>query len=254
VDPVQKLESVRENAMTDMRGERVVVIGGTSGIGLAVARGSLAAGAQVIVASSRQSSVDAARAQLGDGVAGQTVDVLDPASLAALFRAEGPIDHLIYTAGEPLSMMRIDDLDLRRARSFFEIRYFGALNAISTAVPQLSPGGSITLTSGTAGERPGSGWALGSSVCGATNSLTRAMAVELAPIRVNAVAPGVTRSLTWSELSEDDRDDMYEQLGKVLPLGRVGAVEEVADAYLYCMNQRYATGTVLTIDGGTVLV
>lgn len=239
--------------MISMKGQQVVVIGGTSGIGLAIAQQSEAAGAHVNIASRRQASVDAALDLLKDGT-GHVVDVLDPGSVKAFFHQIGPFDHLVYTAGEPLSMMTIGDLDLDRARSFFGARYFGALNAVHMGVPDLAPGGSITLTSGTAAERPGSGWALGASVCGAMNSLIRSLAVELAPIRVNAVAPGVTRSAVWSQMSDVDRDGMYEQLGNALPLGRVGEPADVADAYLYCMTQPYTTGQVVTVDGGSVLV
>jgi NAD(P)-dependent dehydrogenase (short-subunit alcohol dehydrogenase family) len=237
----------------DIRGQHVVVIGGTSGIGFAVARRALEAGAEVTVASSRRTSVDAALKRLGEGARGQVVNVLDTAEVEAFFDAIGPVDHLVHTAGEPLSMMKLADLDLDRARSFFEIRYFGALNAAHAVGPHLRAGGSITLTSGTAGERSGAGWALGASVCGAINSLTRALAVELAPVRVNAVAPGITRSPVWAEMDEAGQEAMYEQVGKALPLGRVGEVEDAADAYVYCLGQPYTTGTVLTVDGGTLV-
>lgn len=237
----------------DLRGQHVVVVGGTSGIGFAVGRRALDAGAEVTVASSRRTSVEAALERLGEGARGEVVNVLDTAAVEAFFSATGTVDHLVYTAGEPLSMMKVADLDLDRARSFFEIRYFGALNAVHAARPQLRDGGSITLTSGTAGERAGTGWALGASVCGAMNSLTRALAVELAPVRVNAVAPGITRSPVWAEMDAAGQEAMYEQVGKALPLGRVGEVEDVADAYLYCLGQQYTTGTILGVDGGTLV-
>jgi NAD(P)-dependent dehydrogenase (short-subunit alcohol dehydrogenase family) len=208
----------------------------------------------VVIASSRQTSVDAALTQLGTSASGQAVDVLDPSDVAAFFDSLAGIDHLVYTAGDALSLMAINDLALTLARSFFEIRYFGALNCIHAALPQLRSGGSVTLTSGSAAERPGPGWALAASVCGAMNSLTRALAVELAPIRVNAVAPGVVRSPLWSQLSDSDRDAMYNQVGQSLPVGRVGGVDDVAQAYLYCMTQGYGTGTVIEVDGGAMLV
>ncbi|MCW2492151.1 MAG: short-chain dehydrogenase/reductase [Frankiales bacterium] len=238
----------------ELQQQRVVVIGGTSGIGLAVSRAAIGAGAEVVIASSRQASVDAALTQLGTSASGQAVDVLDPSDVAAFFDSLAGVDHLVYTAGDALSLMAINDLALRLARSFFEVRYFGALNCVHAALPQLRAGGSVTLTSGSAAERPGPGWALAASVCGAMNSLTKALAVELAPIRVNAVAPGVVRSPLWSQLSESDRDAMYNQVGQSLPVGRVGGVDDIAQAYLYCMTQGYGTGTVIEVDGGALLV
>lgn len=166
----------------------------------------------------------------------------------------GGIDHLVYTAGEALLLVRIAGLDLERARGLFQTRYFGALTVARAAAPRLRAGGSITRTSGSAGERPGPGWAPVASVCGAMNALTRALAVELAPIRVDAVAPGVVRGPLWSGMDEADRTAMYDELGRSLPVGRVGEVDDIAEAYLYCLAQPYATGTVVHVDGGALLV
>jgi NAD(P)-dependent dehydrogenase (short-subunit alcohol dehydrogenase family) len=237
-----------------LQDQRVVIIGGTSGIGLAVAEASVAEGAQVVVASSRQSRVDTAVARLGASAIGQVLDVTDSDAASRLFDSLDTVDHVVYTAGEALSLMPIRDLDLDRARGFFQTRYFGALNIVHAAAGQLRPAGSITLTSGSAGERPGAGWALAASVCGGVNSLTRALALDLAPIRVNAVAPGVVRSPLWSQLSDADRNNLYAQMGESLPVGRVGEVDDIAQAYLYCMTQSYGTGTVLNVDGGSLLI
>jgi NAD(P)-dependent dehydrogenase (short-subunit alcohol dehydrogenase family) len=176
-------------------------------------------------------------------------------AISELFADVDDIDHLVYTAGEPLSLMGMGDLQLARAREAFTLRYFSALWSVHAAVPHLRPGGSITLTTGVAGARPSPGWAVAASVCGAVDSLTRALAVELAPayIRVNAVAPGVVRSPLWSNMSEDTREQMYRDVGTTIPVGRVGEVDDIAAAYLFLMTAQFATGVVLTIDGGTVL-
>jgi NAD(P)-dependent dehydrogenase (short-subunit alcohol dehydrogenase family) len=228
----------------EIKNQRVVVLGGTSGIGYATAAAAVAGGAEVVVVSSTARRVDETVAALG--VTGRTADLTDP---GALFDELGPIDHLVYTAGEPLSLMPVDGLDLERAHGFFELRYFGALAAVRGVRPHLRPGGSITLTTGTAGERPGAGWSVAASVCGAVESLTRALAVELAPIRVNAVRPGVTRSPLWGTGAEQ----MYTDVAQGVPLGRVGEVSDVADAFLYLMGQPFTTGTILTVDGGALL-
>jgi NAD(P)-dependent dehydrogenase (short-subunit alcohol dehydrogenase family) len=241
-------------ATGQLDGKRVVVLGGTSGIGFATAAAAAGEGAKVIVASSRRSSVDRALAQLPSTATGRALDLADAATVRAFFDELGEFDHLVFTAGEPLALMPLDTLDVEAARSFFGLRYFGALGAVQTAVPHLRAGGSITLTSGTAAARGGPGWGVASSICGAIEGLTRSLAVELAPLRVNAVAPGVVRSPLWQGMTDADREQMFEETGATLPAGRVGEPEDVARAYLYCMTQSWATGTVQLIDGGTVLV
>jgi NAD(P)-dependent dehydrogenase (short-subunit alcohol dehydrogenase family) len=234
--------------------KRVVIIGGTSGIGLATAHAALDAGAEVVVASSRRSSVDAALGELSAGTTGHALDVLDTVAMQAFFDQVGEFDHLAYTAGESLRLLPVDGIDLDQARGFFQVRFFGALNAVSAATRHIRPGGSITLTSGAARTRPGAGWSVASSVCGATTSLASALAVELAPLRVNVVEPGVVRSPLWSAMSVEDQQAMYEQQAGFLPANRVGEVEDVAQAFLYAMTQTFMTGASIPVDGGALLV
>lgn len=232
---------------------RVVVLGGTSGIGFGIAAAAADAGAEVVVASSQQSSVDKALTGLPSTASGRALDLGDREKVNALFAELGEIDHLVFTAGEPLALMPIETLDLDAARDSFGLRYFGALSAVHAAAPGLRAGGSITLTSGSAGERGGPGWSVASSICGAVEALTRSLAIELAPLRVNAVAPGVVRSPLWRGMNETDREQMYQQIGTGLPAGRVGEIADVVQASLYCMTQNWTTGTILHIDGGTLL-
>jgi NAD(P)-dependent dehydrogenase (short-subunit alcohol dehydrogenase family) len=238
----------------DLHGQRVVVLGGTSGVGLAVAAGAGSAGAEVVVVSSRRSSVDKALSALPDDAVGRVADLSDPATVRAVLEEMGELDHLVYTAGEPLALKSVIELDVEQARRFFDLRFFGALAAVSAAAPLVRPGGSITLTTGTAKDRPGAGWAVPASICGAVEALTKALAVELAPIRVNAVSPGVLRSPLWAGMGEAEREQMYWDIAEAIPVGRIGEIGDAAQAYLYCMTQTFTTGTVLTVDGGTVLV
>jgi NAD(P)-dependent dehydrogenase (short-subunit alcohol dehydrogenase family) len=233
--------------MTTLRDQRVAVLGGTSGIGLATAKAAAEQGADVTVVSR---SVDKALAVLPPGTTGRAVDLSDPSQVDALFAELGEIDHLVYTAGEPLALMPLETLDLDAARGFFTLRYFGALAAVRAARVRAS----ITLTTGIAKDRPGPGWAVAASICGAMEALTKALAVELAPVRVNAISPGVVRSPLWSRMAQDEREQMYKELGTHIPAGRVGEVEDIAQAYLFAMTQPFATGTVITVDGGTILV
>ena len=234
----------------DLQGQHVVVLGGTSGIGLATAAAAARIGATVTVASSRSTSVDKALAVLPAGAAGRVVDLGRPDQVRALFDDLGEIDHLVYTAGEPLDLAPMATLDVAAARDFFTLRYFGALSAVQAARVRTS----ITLTTGVAKDRPGPGWAVAASICGAMEALAKALAVELAPVRVNAVSPGVVRSPLWSRMSQDEREQMYHDIGGHIPAGRVGEVEDIAEAFLFCMTQSFTTGTVLTVDGGSILV
>jgi NAD(P)-dependent dehydrogenase (short-subunit alcohol dehydrogenase family) len=236
-----------------LKNARVLVIGGTSGIGLAVASAAAERGALPIVVSRQRSSVDRALAQLPEHARGATVDLTDLSAVERLAADVGDIEHLVFTAGESLELAPLADLTPEIITGFFRTRFVGALTAVRVFAPRVTAGGSITLTSGTAAEQPGFG-ALPVSICGAMNALTKALAVELAPTRVNAVAPGVVRTPLWDALSDMDRQTMYDQAAQQLPLGRIGEVADAARAYLYCMEQEYGTGIVLTVDGGTVLV
>jgi NAD(P)-dependent dehydrogenase (short-subunit alcohol dehydrogenase family) len=232
---------------------RVLIIGGTSGIGLGVATAVAGRGASPIVVSRHQTSVDRALAQLPDHARGATVDLTDVAALAQLALDLGELDHLVFTAGESLELAPLADLTPELITGFFATRFVGALSAVRAFAPRLRAGGSITLTSGSAAEQPEFG-ALPVSICGAMNALTTALAVELAPIRVNAVAPGVVRTPLWDALPAADRKTMYGEAAQRLPVGRIGEVDDVALAYVYCMEQTYGTGIVLKVDGGSVMV
>jgi NAD(P)-dependent dehydrogenase (short-subunit alcohol dehydrogenase family) len=169
------------------------------------------------------------------------------------FDRTGPFDHLVYTAGEDLPLGHLVDTDLRRARARFEIRYWGAATAVKYGVRLLRDGGSIVLTSGFSATRPRAGWTSQASIQSAVEGLTRALAVELAPIRVNAVSPGVARTPRWDALSEANRQALYEREEKRLPLARIGEAGEIASAYIYFMKNTFATGNVLNVDGGGAL-
>ncbi|MDT4979581.1 MAG: hypothetical protein QOG07_1460, partial [Pseudonocardiales bacterium] len=187
---------------------RVVVLGGTSGIGLATAKAAAAAGASVVVASHNATRVRSAVAQLPTGSEGYPVDASSSEELAALFEQVGEFDHLAYTAGDNLVPLTLDAYTPAQGRAFLELRVVSALEAVRLAMPHLRPGGSVTLTSGTAAYRGGAGWFLGSAASGAIVSAARSLAVELAPIRVNVVAPGVVRSPLWTALPGADREAM----------------------------------------------
>jgi len=235
-------------------GKKVIVLGGSSGIGYAVAQYALEEGARVVIGSSHAGRVGAAVTALGSNAEGHALDLTDEPAIEAFFSAVGSFDHLVFTAGDSLRLGEIAATDLSLARRAFDIRYWGALAAVKYGAPHIVTGGSIVLTTGIAALRPRSGWAFGASVCAAMEALTRALAVELAPLRVNAVSPGLIATNLWQNMSEEDRQAMYEQAGKHFPVGRVGEARDVAAAYLFLMESGFATGQTVVVDGGAVLV
>jgi NAD(P)-dependent dehydrogenase (short-subunit alcohol dehydrogenase family) len=237
-----------------MQNKRIVVLGGSSGIGFAVAARAAREGARVVVASHDPRRVERAVAAI-PGAQGHAVDLRSEPAVRALFdQLGGPIDHLVYTAGEELLLSPLSELDLQTARRFFELRYWGALAAVKAARPHLARDGSIVLTSGGAAHRPFPGFVIGASVCAAMEATARTLAIELAPIRVNVVTPGFVDTELWSNIPPDARAQMVRDAAAKLPVGRVGRPDDLAEHYLAFMRGGYVTGQALVVDGGHLLV
>jgi NAD(P)-dependent dehydrogenase (short-subunit alcohol dehydrogenase family) len=233
--------------------KRIVVLGGSSGIGLEVAQQVVTRGARAIIASSNADRVERAIATLDGKAEGHTLDLSNEREIQTFFQKIGDFDHLAFTAGDTLQLNELVATDLTKARHAFELRYWAALAAVKYAIPHIRKDGSIVLTTGVAGRRPHKGWTVAASICGTIEALTRALAVELAPIRVNAVCPGVVRTNLWNNMQEQDREAMYENLGKQLLVGRVGEAREIARGYLFLMQEGYSTGQTIVVDGGALL-
>src|SRR5580693_5239884 len=245
----QQIENHRE-----LSGKRIVVLGGSSGIGLAVAQQAAAQGATAIIASSNADRVKQAVATLDGKAEGHALNLSNEQDIQKFFQKIGDFDHFVFTAGDTLQLNELAATDLTKARHAFELRYWAALAAVKYASPHIRKDGSIVLTTGVAGRRPHKGWTLAASVCGTIDALTRALAVELAPIRVNAVSPGVVRTNLWQNMSSSEREQFFESVGNSLPVGRVGEPYDIAQAYLFLMQEGYTTGQIVVLDGGAVLV
>jgi NAD(P)-dependent dehydrogenase (short-subunit alcohol dehydrogenase family) len=235
-----------------LSGQRVAIIGGSAGIGYAVAEGALADGAAVVIGSSSAANVDAAVGRLGPAASGAVVDVKDEASVAAFFEVVGAFDHLVFTAGDlgGFAPAPLAQLDIASAGDGLKLRFWGAVAAIKHAQPRLSANGSITLTDGLLAHLPMKGLPLVTAFAGATQHLVRALAVDLAPIRVNSVCPGLVlteRLAAWPA-------EMIRQMTERQPIPRAADPAEAAQAYLYLMRGGYTTGQVMVVDGGAMLV
>lgn len=235
-----------------LEAKRVVVIGGSSGIGFAVAAGAMADGAQVVLGSSNADKVAAAVERLGMGASGHAIDVKDDASVAAFFEEVGAFDHLVFTAGDwnRPGGGTVADLDLETAPQAMSVRFWGALRAIKQARHTMSAEGSITLTDGMLAHRPVKGALLSTAFAGAAEHLTRGLAVDLSPIRVNCVCPG----LVLTEMTTGWPEEMVKRFVAAQPIARGADPDEVAQAYLYLMRGGYTTGQVIKVDGGRSLV
>ncbi|WP_321847245.1 SDR family oxidoreductase [Pseudomonas paraveronii] len=230
-----------------LSGKTVVVIGGSSGIGAAVAKAAAAHGAQVVLAGRRVSS------GVENGVRSEPVDVTDSASLQRLFEAVGHFDHLVYTAGPSVRAKNLIDTDLDEAQDNFNVKLWGSLRAIQLALPFLDEHGSISLTSGQLGRKLAPGQFIKTGINAATEALGKQLAKELAPRRVNVICPGVIDTPAYAGLDEAQRLAMFAKVGGTLPVGRVGQADEVAEGYVLAMENGFMTGAVIDINGGGLL-
>lgn len=247
-------EQIMSGYRRSLEGKKTVHLGASSGIGLATAMEAASEGAQVIIVSGNQKKIDEALKSLPSGAEGFAVDLSREENIEKFFAGIGHFDHLVFSAGENLTLNRIELTSIAEARDFFTLRFWAAFASIKYGSRLINKGGSISLMSGTANARPGSGWSVASSICGAVEGLVRAMAVELAPIRVNCVVPGVIRTPLWNSLKDSDREALYSHYTNTLLLQRVGEARDVARGFIYLMTQEFGTGQALVIDGGTLLV
>lgn len=223
------------NTSIGLKEQHVVVVGGTSGIGRAVANAAQAAGARVT--------------PLGRGST-MACDITNTHSVNMAFQQLGPIDHLVITAGARVGSPRLDQLSDEELALTFDVKLFGALRVIRAALPVLAPHASITLTSGVLARKPSAGGLLKGTVNAAMEAAAQQLAKELAPRRVNVVSPGVIATELWDGHT---RDTTLARIGAALPVGRVGQPDELAQAYLLAMRTGFMTGAVLDVEGGALL-
>ena len=240
------------DASLSLHDKRVAVIGGGSGIGFAVAEAAREAGAEVVIASTRPATVDAAVARL-PGATGRIVDLRSEAAITEFFRALGAFDHLAITAGDWGNAMFAParDIDLDQARDGFAVRFWGAFAAAKHSARTIAQHGSITLTSGMLAHRPMQGAPVATALAGAVEHLTRGLAKDLAPVRVNAVCPGI---ILTDHVKQTMPQAMLQAFVAPLPVPRAGSPAEAAKAYIYLMLNGYATGQILPVDGGGMVV
>jgi len=231
-----------------LTGKKVVVVGGSSGIGLATAELAKREGADVILASRNVDRLDAIAAKLN--AIAIPADVTSDESIVNLFSRCGPVDHVVVTAAQlrtgPFKTVSMEDV-----RATMEAKFWGAWRVARAA--DIRPGGSLTLVSGYLSIRPRPNSAIVGAANGALESLARSLALELAPVRVNAVSPGIIDTPIRAAMPEEARRDMLAKTAASLPVGRVGAGEDIARQILAFMTIGFATGSIVYIDGGALI-
>lgn len=236
-----------------LQDQQVVIIGASSGMGLATAKATAEAGAKVTLAARKQDILEQAAIEVGQGAHAIVADIADEQAIQALFAQVETVDHLV-TAAADLTFAPIEQLNGADAQKIIASKILGPFYAVKYAAPCLSKNGSITFFSGFSAWKPVANTALIAAADGALAAFCRSLAVELAPIRVNVVAPGVVETPMWQGVPEAQRKAFFTTVSKQLPVGRIGSLADMADAALFLMQNSFITGTVLHVDGGHQLV
>jgi NAD(P)-dependent dehydrogenase (short-subunit alcohol dehydrogenase family) len=231
-----------------LQGAHVVVIGGSTGIGFAAAKLARQEGADITIAGRSQEKLAQAQRELGE-VRTVAADITNEAAVGQVFEGISRVDHVVIAAGTIVNG-RIVDNDLANLRRIIDERIWGVTYVVRHAAPRMTRG-SITFTSGGLSSRPRLGAAMLTAALAGVEALAPALALELAPVRVNAVTPGLIDTPLLYNTYGPERDTIVKNRAAILPGKRIGTAEEVAQAMLMFMTNEYITGTVLHIDGGS---
>jgi NAD(P)-dependent dehydrogenase (short-subunit alcohol dehydrogenase family) len=229
------------------QGARILVLGGSSGIGLATAAAAAEDGALVTIASRSQTKLDAALSRLGADARAVVLDTEDEAAVERFFVGEEAWDHVVVSAAQtPSGPVRT--LGLAEAKAAMESKFWGAYRVARVA--RIRDGGSLTFISGFLSVRPSANSVLQGAINAALEALARGLALELAPVRVNAVSPGLIATPLWSGMADGAREAMFAGAAQSLPVGRIGQPEDIANAVRFLATTPFATGSTVRVDGG----
>jgi len=233
-----------------MKNKRVLVIGGSTGIGEGIAVRALSLGATVVISSHTAAKLAAAKSRLGPGVTTELADVAREDQVKALFERVGAVDHIVFSA-EAVLRGPFKQVTTATERQNFEVKFWGAY--YTAFHMKINAGGSLTFFAGTISRMPWTGQTNVSLVNNAVETLARGLAFELAPIRVNCISPGTVDTPAWDHLSPEAREALFAKARAALPTRRIGETKDVVDAALMVMQNEYMTGTVIDVDGGGLL-
>ncbi len=235
-----------------IEGKKIVIIGGGSGMGLATAKVAAAGGASVIIASRSEEKLRKAKNEIDGDVNIITIDTVDEESVKGFFEKVGEFDHLA-TPGSEAAMGPFLELDTSTARKAFDSKFWGQYHAAKYGARKIRGGGSITFFAGIWSQKPVPGSSVITAINSAIEGLGRALAMELAPIRVNTISPGIVDTPIYSSMTPAAREAMFKEAASSIPLKHIGRAEEIAHTVLYLMSNGYTTGSTLYVDGGATL-
>ena len=245
--------------MTDhgLKSRRILIAGGSSGLGFALARRLIGAGDHVTIIGRDPDRLRRAQNELGTSprLAAIAADITSEESVRALFASGQPLDHIVCTAADFTGAYQLlPALELEAARRAIDSKIIGPILLAKHGSPKLAAGGSLTFTSGIAAYRPMARGTVVATINAALEGLVRALAVELAPIRVNAVSPGWVDTPIWQAVAGERKAEVLAGMAERLPAGRVGRPEDIADAIAFLIGNGFTTGAVLHVEGGHRLV
>lgn len=236
-----------------LSGKKVVIVGGSSGIGLAVAKMAQMEGASIVILGRSSSKLNQAKTLIGEGVQTFSVDMMNEEAVAKTFSEIGSFDHLFISA-QDASVATLAETTIDKLGMTLDSKIWGALHVVKQAVSKMPEHGSITFISGLAARRGYPSFAVAGAANAGIEALARNLAVELSPIRVNTVCAGVIDTEMLDKVFGENRDAIVQSIAEKLPVKRIGKPEEVADAVIFLMSNGFATGATLLLDGGDALV
>lgn len=237
----------------DLQNKKIVIIGGSSGIGFESAKRAVNQGAEVIIAGRSEEKLQKAKAEIGSNTTTYSLDFTKEEDVKTFFETIGKIDSLVVTAGIA-TYGNFLETETSQDRQLFDGKFWGQYHAAKYGAPNVSKDGSIILFSGVVAFKAMEASSALGAVNAAISSLGRSLALELAPVRVNVVSPGVVDTPSRYEMSPEEREEFYNGVAEGLPLNRVGQPEDVAEGVIYLLRNNFTTGEILHIEGGHRLV
>ncbi len=233
-----------------LHNQKVIIMGGTSGMGLATAKTATTAGATVLITGRDQNKLAKALAELPQSASGEVVDATVEKELRNFFGRSEPFDHLVLAVsgregGGPFESLGVDTL--KRA---FDGKFWAQFLAAQMGLTKLRENGSIVFITAASARTSIPGTAGLAAINGALEAMIPALALELKPIRVNGVSPGVVKTPWWDTLPSEQRESVFAQTAQALPVGRIGTPEDVAEVIVLLLQNGFMTGTVIECDGG----